>query len=33
MDLTPTWIHGDPHPRNLRLAAGRLVSVIDWDDM
>ena len=33
VDLSPTWLHGDLHPRNLIVEAGRLVGVIDWGDL
>ncbi len=32
-DLSGLWIHGDPHPRNVLVAAGRLKAFIDWGDM
>ena len=32
-DATPTWIHGDLHPRNVLVQNGRLTGVIDWGDM
>ena len=32
-DAAPTWIHGDPHPRNMLVRDGRLVAAIDWGDM
>ena len=32
-DAPPTWIHGDPHPRNVLVVDGRLTAVIDWGDM
>jgi len=32
-DTAPTWIHGDPHPRNVLTRDGRLVAVIDWGDI
>lgn len=32
-DAAPTWIHGDLHPRNVLVVAGRLSGVIDWGDM
>ena len=32
-DAAPTWIHGDPHPRNVIVSGGRLVALIDWGDM
>lgn len=27
------WIHGDLHPRNVLVAGGRLVGLIDWGDL
>ncbi|MGA0604014.1 aminoglycoside phosphotransferase family protein [Caulobacter sp. KR2-114] len=32
-DAAPTWIQGDPHPRNVLVRGGRLSAVIDWGDM
>ncbi len=32
-DAAPTWIHGDPHPRNILVRQGRIVAVIDWGDV
>lgn len=32
-DCSPCWIHGDPHPRNIVVANGRIVAVIDWGDL
>ena len=32
-DAAPSWIHGDPHPRNMLVRDGRLVAAIDWGDM
>jgi aminoglycoside phosphotransferase (APT) family kinase protein len=32
-DAAPTWIQGDPHPRNVIVEAGRIVAVIDWGDI
>ncbi len=32
-DAAPTWIQGDPHPRNVLVRDGRLCAVIDWGDM
>ncbi|MEA3107622.1 MAG: hypothetical protein QOI88_2227 [Gammaproteobacteria bacterium] len=32
-EVAPTWIHGDPHPRNVLVVAGRFSGVIDWGDM
>lgn len=28
-----TWLHGDPHGRNVLTVAGRFSAVIDWGDM
>jgi aminoglycoside phosphotransferase (APT) family kinase protein len=33
IDVEPTWIHGDLHPRNLLVLDGRFTAVIDWGDM
>lgn len=32
-DAAPTWIQGDPHPRNVLVSAGKITAVIDWGDM
>jgi aminoglycoside phosphotransferase (APT) family kinase protein len=32
-DTPPTWIHGDPHPRNLLVVDGRIIAAIDWGDV
>jgi aminoglycoside phosphotransferase (APT) family kinase protein len=32
-DATPTWLHGDLHPRNVLMDGGKLSAVIDWGDM
>lgn len=32
-DAAPTWIQGDPHPRNVLVRGGKLAAVIDWGDM
>ncbi len=32
-NAAPTWIHGDPHPRNVLVIDGRFTGVIDWGDM
>jgi aminoglycoside phosphotransferase (APT) family kinase protein len=28
-----TWLHGDPHPRNVLVVGGRLTAVLDWGDL
>jgi len=33
IDVPPTWIHGDLHPRNVLVHNGRLSAVIDWGDL
>jgi aminoglycoside phosphotransferase (APT) family kinase protein len=33
VDVEPTWIHGDLHPRNILVAAGAIAGVIDWGDL
>jgi len=32
-DAAPTWIQGDPHPRNVLTVDGRITAIIDWGDM
>lgn len=33
IDVEPTWLHGDPHARNVLSEKGRLTAFIDWGDM
>ncbi len=33
IDVPPSWIHGDLHPKNLVGEGGRLAGVIDWGDL
>ena len=33
IDVAGTWIHGDPHARNILVKDGRIVAVVDWGDM
>jgi aminoglycoside phosphotransferase (APT) family kinase protein len=33
IDLPRTWLHGDLHPANVLVHAGRLAGVIDWGDL
>ena len=33
IDVEPTWLHGDPHARNVLSQDGRLTAFIDWGDM
>lgn len=33
IDVEPTWLHGDPHARNVLSRDGALTAVIDWGDM
>lgn len=33
IDLSPTWLHGDLHPRNLLVEQGAISGVIDWGDL
>jgi aminoglycoside phosphotransferase (APT) family kinase protein len=33
VDQAATWIHGDLHPRNILVEAGRIAGVIDWGDL
>ncbi|HEY1014715.1 MAG TPA: phosphotransferase, partial [Herpetosiphonaceae bacterium] len=30
---TRTWLHGDLHPRNVLVDAGRISGIIDWGDL
>ena len=32
-DAPDTWIHGDLHPMNVLVTAGRLAGIIDWGDL
>jgi len=32
-DAAPTWIQGDPHPRNVIVANGRFTAIVDWGDL
>jgi len=32
-DAAPTWIQGDPHPRNIVVLNGRISAIIDWGDL
>ena len=32
-DASDTWIHGDPHPRNVLVTGGVITAVIDWGDV
>jgi len=32
VDVEATWIHGDLHPKNVIVANGKIVSIIDWGD-
>ena len=32
-DARDTWIHGDLHPMNVLVNAGRLAGIIDWGDL
>ncbi len=29
----PVWLHGDLHPRNVLVEAGRVAAVVDWGDL
>jgi aminoglycoside phosphotransferase (APT) family kinase protein len=33
MDVEPTWIHGDLHPRNILADKDSITGVIDWGDL
>lgn len=33
VDVEPSWLHGDLHPRNVVSNGGRLAAVIDWGDV
>lgn len=33
MDVLPTWLHGDLHPRNVLVERGVISGVIDWGDL
>ena len=33
IDVEPTWLHGDPHARNILSQDGRLTAFVDWGDM
>jgi aminoglycoside phosphotransferase (APT) family kinase protein len=33
IDISPTWLHGDLHPRNVLVEAGRITGIIDWGDI
>lgn len=33
IDVDNRWIHGDLHPRNVIVASGRIVAIIDWGDI
>ncbi len=33
IDVEPTWIHGDLHPRNILVDQGCIIGVIDWGDL
>jgi len=32
-DASPTWIHGDLHPRNVLVKDGKITGIIDWGDI
>jgi aminoglycoside phosphotransferase (APT) family kinase protein len=32
-DASPTWIHGDLHPRNVLIQGGKITGIIDWGDI
>jgi aminoglycoside phosphotransferase (APT) family kinase protein len=33
LDLLPTWLHGDLHPRNVLVEHGVITGIIDWGDL
>jgi len=33
LDVAPTWLHGDLHPRNALVEDGVITGIIDWGDM
>jgi aminoglycoside phosphotransferase (APT) family kinase protein len=33
IDVSPTWLHGDLHPRNVLVHEGEISGIIDWGDM
>jgi aminoglycoside phosphotransferase (APT) family kinase protein len=33
MDVQAKWLHGDLHPRNILVANGAIVGIIDWGDI
>jgi aminoglycoside phosphotransferase (APT) family kinase protein len=33
LDLPPTWLHGDLHPRNILVEHGVITGIIDWGDI
>jgi aminoglycoside phosphotransferase (APT) family kinase protein len=33
VDVSPTWLHGDLHPRNVLVERGAISGIIDWGDI
>jgi aminoglycoside phosphotransferase (APT) family kinase protein len=33
LDVPPTWLHGDLHPRNVLVDHGSITGIIDWGDI
>jgi aminoglycoside phosphotransferase (APT) family kinase protein len=33
LDLPPTWLHGDLHPRNVLVQGDVISGIIDWGDL
>ena len=33
LDMLPTWLHGDLHPRNVLVEHGIITGIIDWGDI
>jgi aminoglycoside phosphotransferase (APT) family kinase protein len=33
LDVSPTWLHGDLHPRNVLVRRGAISGIVDWGDI
>jgi aminoglycoside phosphotransferase (APT) family kinase protein len=33
LDVPPTWLHGDLHPRNVLVEHGAIAGIVDWGDL
>lgn len=33
IDVSPTWLHGDLHPRNVLVERGVITGIVDWGDI